>query len=64
MSVKTEIGQIGNYYGSLNVKEQDGKYWWGIENWNGTGWQEITKELFNALAEYGEGIDNFHSTRD
>lgn len=56
-----EIGQIGNYYGGLNVKEEYGKYWWGIENCDGTGWQEITKELYDLLVEYGSGIDNFHS---
>ena len=35
---------IGNYYGGLEVKEEDGKYLWGIENWDGTEFEEIPNE--------------------
>jgi len=31
----TKIGTISNYYGGLLVKEEDGEYFWSIENWTG-----------------------------
>lgn len=46
------IGQIGNYYGDLQVKEEDGKYYWSIENWCGHSWEEITKKLYDTLVEW------------
>ena len=30
MSETQSIGDIGNYYGGLEVKEEDGRYFWGI----------------------------------
>jgi hypothetical protein len=47
-----QIGTIGNYYGELEVKTKDGKYFWSIDNWNGHDWEEITKELYDALIEF------------
>ena len=47
--------EIGNYYGDLLIrKTPDGKFLWGVENYNGTKWDEINEELFNALLEYGK----------
>lgn len=43
---------IGNYYGGLEVKEEEGKYLWGIENWNGTNFEEIPKCLYDALVKF------------
>ncbi len=54
------IGGIGNYYGCLEVKEEDGKYYWSIENWSGHDWEEISKRLYFALLEHdrkGERTD-------
>lgn len=45
-------GDIGNYYGGLSVKVEDGKAYWGIEDWNGTGWQEIPDYLYFALVQF------------
>lgn len=39
----TQIGDIGNYYGSLSVKAENGKFYWSIENWDGEHWDEIPK---------------------
>lgn len=50
--METEIGTIGNYYGGLAVKEEDGKFFWGIENWDGTGWEEIPESLYRSLVEF------------
>ena len=52
-----QIGNIGNYYGCLEIKEDDGKFFWGIENWNGTNWEEIPESLFMALKEYEKTRD-------
>jgi len=43
---------IGNYYGGLEIKEEDEKYYWGIENYDGTGYQEIPKYLYDALVKF------------
>lgn len=43
------IGTIGNYYGGLWVKEEDGSYYWSIENYNGHHWKEIPKSLYDEL---------------
>lgn len=48
------IGKIGNYYGGLFVKEEDGKFYWAIENWDGFEWEEITKTLYLELLPHGE----------
>lgn len=48
----TDIGMIGNYYGGLEVKERNGKYFWSIENYDGHDWEEITKELYDALIKF------------
>ena len=45
---------IGNYYGGLEVKEEDGKYFWGIENWDGTEFEEIPKYLYDSLIKFSK----------
>lgn len=49
------IGNIGNYYGYLNVKEEDGKFYWSIENYDGFYWEEIPKYLWEALNKFEDG---------
>ena len=51
------IGQVANYYGCLYVNEQDGKYYWVIENYNtefedSEHYDEIDKELYDALIDF------------
>lgn len=48
----TSIGEIGNYYGSLEVKEDNGKFYWGIDNYDEMRWEEIPEELYTALLKY------------
>lgn len=48
------IGCIGNYYGALEVKEDAGKYWWSIENWDGHEWEEIPESLYRELIKFDE----------
>lgn len=52
MSKQTEIGGLCNYYGCLEVKEEDGKFYWSIENYDGHYWKEIPESLYNALIEF------------
>jgi hypothetical protein len=49
---QTEIGEVGNYYGGLSVMENDGAYFWAIENYDGWTPEEITKELYDALLTF------------
>ena len=49
---ETSIGDIGNYYGGLSVKIEDGKHYWSIENYDGQDWREIPESLYRALVEY------------
>ncbi len=47
-----EIGTIGNYYGGLVVKEEDGEFYWGIENYDLTFWEKIPESLYKSLIEF------------
>jgi hypothetical protein len=51
MPIKS-IGDIGNYYGGLCAKEEDGRFFWSIENYDGHDWEEIPKYLYDALMRY------------
>ena len=55
--METGIGSIGNYYGGLSVKvESDGTFWWGIENYCGTEWEQIPQSLYDELVKFGSGV--------
>ena len=47
-----EIGDICNYYGGLNVKQEGEEFFWSIENWDGHRWSKIPKYLFKTLVRY------------
>lgn len=51
------VGVIGNYYGGLFIMENEGKYYWLIENYDTyfddlSDWSEIDKELYDSLVAY------------
>jgi hypothetical protein len=48
------VGKIGNQYGGLAILKVDGKCYWGIENYNGTLWEEIPASLYDALLAFKE----------
>lgn len=52
MSTETSIGNICNFYGGLRVKEKDGKYFWNIENYTTSLWEEIPKSLYDELIKF------------
>ncbi len=48
-----EIGDVGNYYGCLEVTSNDnGKYYWSIEDYDGHSWVEIPEYLYMALNQH------------
>lgn len=48
-----QIGNISNFYGSLFLTQNsEGKYMWGIENWDGIDWEEIPDYLAEALIKF------------
>lgn len=47
-----KIGSIGNYYGYLEVKECEGKFYWAVEDCTGHWWEEIPEYLYNALNKF------------
>lgn len=49
-----KIGNIGNYYGCLEVKEENDKYYWCIEDWERAYWEEIPKSLYDELIKFEE----------
>ena len=51
-----KVGQIENYYGGLMMKETDGKYFWGIEDWNGTKWEMIPFSMYTCLKTIAKPI--------
>lgn len=44
---------VGNYYGSLAVKAEGDKFFWGVENYDGHHWEEIPYDLYHSLIELG-----------
>jgi hypothetical protein len=47
-----EFKEIENYYGTLTLKKESGKYYWAIQDWDGYTWQEIPTYLYEALSEF------------
>ena len=43
------VGEIGNYYGRLEIKRENGVDYWAIENWGGYAWEAIPSALADAL---------------
>ena len=47
-----KVGKIYNYYGNLNVKVEEGRAYWSIEDYSGFEWQEIPDYLYEALVRF------------
>ena len=53
MSQDIDFDEVCNYYGSLKVFTQDGKHYWGIEDYDGTiGETQIPDYLYKALERW------------
>ena len=44
--------EIGNHAGGLEIKEENGKFYWTIEGYAGYDWHEIPKSLYDELVEH------------
>jgi hypothetical protein len=53
-----KVGTIGNYYGNLEVKQEGGRFYWGIENYDNCWWEEIPEYLFVALNRFENEKEN------
>lgn len=42
---------LETYYGNISVCSLDGKFYMGLDSWDDTRWQEITKPLYDLLKE-------------
>lgn len=52
MSKQRQIGEIYNYYGSLEVIKEDGQCHWKIECVIQDFWEEIPQYLYDALNRF------------
>jgi len=50
--MKRSIGGIGNYYGGLDINEVEGRYYWSIEDYDGSRWEEIPEYLYISLNKF------------
>ena len=53
---QTDIGEIGNYYGCLEVRTDGKKFEWSIGNYDGYFWEEISETLYNELMKHNESL--------
>jgi len=44
-----EVKGIGNYYGGIEICVYQGKYYWGMQDYNATDWEEIDEEFYLTL---------------
>jgi hypothetical protein len=43
---------ISNYYGGLEICEDNGRFFWTVGGDGGDGWVEIPKHLYDTLFEF------------
>lgn len=46
------IGLIGNYYGGLKLRRDNGISYWSITDYDGDNWDQIPDYLAEALLKY------------
>lgn len=54
MAKEKQIGTIRNHAGNLLVKQHNGKFFWGLNNYGGIWWEEIPKSLYDELVKFEE----------
>lgn len=50
------VRDICNYYGCLCLAKDGEKYYWAIENYNGTHYKETTKRVYEEILAAGKNI--------
>jgi hypothetical protein len=59
--MEKNIKGIGNYYGGLIIKEEQGKYYWGIANHDDTRFKEIPFSLYLEILKFNRKRKPFNS---
>lgn len=54
----TSIEQLTGYFGHLELKKEEGKHYWGLEDYNGTSFKEIPEYLYNAILKFTEDTED------
>lgn len=49
-----KVGIIGNLYGDLNIKVENGTPYWCIDCVNGYDWEQIPEYLYEALIKFNK----------
>lgn len=49
MSDQFCVGGIRNYYGGLVIKEDDSKFYWGLDDYEDIDFEEISETLYLEL---------------
>ena len=49
-----EVGDIGNHYGGLSIRNNNGIYQWSIEDYSGHYWEDISESLVVELLKHEE----------
>lgn len=57
-----DIGEVGNYYGGIAIKEEGGFLYWSIENYDGHNWEPCPEYLFKALSQHQDELDAARGT--
>lgn len=52
MSATTIISDISGYHGTIEVKMDREKFYWGLVDYDGVDWEEIPKYLYDALIKH------------
>lgn len=52
MSKTTKIHEISNHYGTLEIVEERGKYYWGLSDYDINHYNEISKSLYDELKNH------------
>lgn len=58
-----EIGEIDNTYGGLRVKEENGIYFWSIEDYCTSKWKRISQSLYDELMKHQDNIDKSYEIK-
>lgn len=46
------VGTLDNYYGHIEIKEENNKYYWELDCHSGTNREEIPKYLYDSLMKF------------
>ena len=51
------IRGMSHFYGDLWILRDEDEYWWFLDDYNPSGWQRISKQLYEALLDHNRRAD-------